>query len=50
MLPGGRSVFSACDAGIPASTVLEQRGLGLSKTIPLDPAHKVEMTIWRRAA
>ena len=33
-LPGGRSVFSACDAGVPAATVLEQHGLRLSKTIP----------------
>ena len=49
-LAGGRSVFSACDAGVPATTVLEQHGLRLSKTIPLDPAHDVEMTIWRRAA
>ena len=49
-LPGGRSVFSACDAGVPATTVLEQHGLRLSKTIPLDPAHDLEMTIWRRAA
>ena len=48
-LPGGRSVFSACDKGVPATTVLEGRGLALSKTIPLDPAHGVEMTIWRRA-
>jgi hypothetical protein len=30
--------------------VLERHGLRLSKTIPLDPAHDVEMTIWRRAA
>ncbi len=49
-LPGGRSVFSACDAGVPAAKVLEQNGLNLSKTIPLDPAHGVEMTVWRRAA
>jgi hypothetical protein len=49
-LPGGRSVFSACDTGVPAATVLEQHGLRLSKTIPLDPAHGVEMTIWRRVA
>jgi hypothetical protein len=49
-LPGGRSVFSACDAGVPATTVLEGHGLSLSKTIPLDPAHGVEMTVWRRAA
>ncbi len=49
-LPGGRSVFSACDTGVPATTVLEQNGLNLTKTIPLDPEHGVEMTIWRRAA
>jgi hypothetical protein len=48
-LPGGRSVFSACDAGVTASTVLEQHGLDLSKRIPLDPAHGVEMAVWRRA-
>jgi len=48
-LPGGRSVFSASDKGVPAATVLEQHGLTLSKTISLDPAHGVEMTIWRGA-
>jgi hypothetical protein len=48
-LPGGRSVFSASDKGVPATAVLEQHGLTLSKTIPLDPAHNVDMTIWRRA-
>jgi len=47
-LPGGRSVFSACDKGVRAAAVLEQHGLALSKTIPLDPAHGVDMTIWRR--
>jgi hypothetical protein len=49
-LPGGRSVFSACDAGVSAARMLEQHGLSLSKTIPLDPTHGVEMTVWRRAA
>ena len=49
-LPGGRFVFSACDKGVPATTVLEQHGLRLSKTIPLDPAHDLDMAIWRRAA
>ena len=49
-LPGGRSVLSACDTGLSAATVLEQHGLNLTKTIPLDPEHGVEMTIWRRAA
>jgi hypothetical protein len=48
-LPGGRSVFSACDKGVPAASVLGGRGLSLTKTIPLDPADGVEMTIWRRA-
>ena len=48
-LPGGRSVFSACDAGVAAAAVLEQHGLNLSERIPLDPAHGVEMDIWRRA-
>ncbi|MBV8662749.1 MAG: hypothetical protein JO107_06570 [Hyphomicrobiales bacterium] len=48
-LPGGRSVFSLCEAGVPAETVLAEGGLALSETIPLDPAHGVEMKIWRRA-
>ena len=48
-LPGGRSVFSACDKGVPAATVLGQHGLSLSETIPLDPAHGVDMAVWRRA-
>ena len=48
-LPGGRSVFSTCDAGVTAATVLEEHGLKLNKRIPLDPAHGVDMTIWRRA-
>jgi hypothetical protein len=47
-LPGGRSVFSASDTGVTAASVLEQHGLSLSQTMPLDPAHNIEMTIWRR--
>ena len=47
-LPGGRSVFSACDAGVSAATVLEQHGLKFSERVPLDPAHGVEMNVWRR--
>jgi hypothetical protein len=49
-LPGGRSVFSACNKGVPATTVLEQHGLSLSERIALDPGHGVEMDVWRRAA
>jgi hypothetical protein len=48
-LAGGRSVFSACDGGVAAATVLEQHALNLEKRIPLDPAQGVEMTVWRRA-
>jgi hypothetical protein len=48
-LPGGRPVFSACGAGVSAAAVLEQHGLALTKTIPLDPARRVELTVWRRA-
>ena len=47
-LPGGRSVFSACDAGVTAASVLEGRGLRPTKTMPLDRERGVEMTIWRR--
>jgi hypothetical protein len=48
-LPGGRSVFSASDAGVSAATMLERHGLKLSERIALDPVHGVEMTVWRRA-
>jgi hypothetical protein len=48
-LPGGRSVFSACEAGVPAEMALAQAGLSLSERIQLDPEHAVEMNIWRRA-
>lgn len=47
-LPGGRGVFSACEAGVSAEAVLAQGGLSFSEMIPLDPANGVEMNIWRR--
>jgi hypothetical protein len=47
-LPGGRFVFSACETGVTAETVLSDNGLHVSERIPLDPAHGVDMTIWRR--
>lgn len=47
-LPGGRALFSACEAGVAAAKVLTDAGLRLSETIALDPAHGVEMNIWRR--
>ena len=48
-LPGGRSVFSACDKGVSAATRASTTRSRPHKTIPLDPAHGVEMTVWRRA-
>jgi hypothetical protein len=42
-------VFSSANAAVSAATVLEQHGLKPSEQIPLDPAHDVEMTVWRRA-
>lgn len=47
-LPGGRAIFSACDAGVPAETVLANAGLRVRERIALDPAHGVEMNVWRR--
>lgn len=49
MLPGGRAVFSACDSGLKAETVLSQAGLHLAEKIPLDPSQGVEMNVWRRS-
>jgi hypothetical protein len=46
-LPGGQSVFSACDTGLSAEAVLTSAGLRLSKKIALDPEHGVEMNVWR---
>ena len=46
-LPGGRFIFSACDKGVSAATVLTNAGLRVRETLPLDPAHGVEMNIWR---
>ena len=50
LLPGGRSVFSACKPGVSAEAVLADAGLSVSETIPLDPEHGVEMKVWRRRA
>ena len=48
-LPGGRSIFSACDAGVPATDVLTAAGLAPAEKVLLDPAQGVDMTIWRKA-
>ncbi|MFY9969577.1 MAG: hypothetical protein WBQ45_21075 [Roseiarcus sp.] len=46
-LPGGQSIFSACDKGLSAETVLSTAGLRVSEKIALDPARGVEMNVWR---
>ncbi len=47
-LPGGRSIFSACDKGVSAEAVLTSAGLRPVEKIPLDPEHGVAMTVWRK--
>jgi hypothetical protein len=47
-LPGGRSLFSACDGGMSAEAVLTRAGLRVGEVIALDPEHGVEMKVWRR--
>lgn len=47
-LPGGRAIFSICDTGVSAEAVLTRAGLSVSERIPLDPAHGVDMNVWRR--
>jgi hypothetical protein len=47
MLPGGQAIFSACDKGLSAETVLSGAGLRVSEKIALDPAQGVEMNVWR---
>ncbi len=46
-LPGGQAIFSACDKGLSAETVLSSAGLRVSEKIALDPARGVEMSVWR---
>ncbi|MGO9769400.1 MAG: hypothetical protein ACLPSW_07555 [Roseiarcus sp.] len=48
-LVGGRGVFSACESGVAAETLLAEGGLRLSERITLDPIQRVEMNVWRRA-
>jgi hypothetical protein len=46
-LPGGRAIFSACEGGVSAASVLTGAGLQVSEKIPLDPANGVDMYVWR---
>jgi hypothetical protein len=46
-LPGGRALFSSCDADLSAEAVLASAGLRVSGKILLDAAHGVDMSVWR---
>ena len=46
-LPGGRALFSGCDAGLSAEAVLASAGLRVREIVVLDAAHGVDMSVWR---
>ncbi len=50
VLRGGRGLFEACEAGIPASRVLRQAGLKAGETVTIDPVARITLTIWRALA
>ena len=45
--PGGRALFSGCDAGLSAEAILANAGLRVSEKIVLDAEHGVDMNVWR---
>lgn len=47
-LPGGRGLFAACEAGVPAEAVLSAGGLVPDPPVVLDAEAEVELTVWRR--
>ena len=48
-LPGGRGVFSACEHGVSAETLLARAGLQPEPTETIDAIEAVTLTVWRRA-
>ena len=47
-LPGGRGLFRACEAGVPAAAILAGGGLAPGPAEVIDPAAAVTLTIWSR--
>jgi hypothetical protein len=47
--PGGRALFSACDQGDRAETVLARAGLQARETRILDAAARIVLTTWRKS-
>jgi hypothetical protein len=46
-LPGGRGLFAACEAGVPAADILAAGGLRPGAEDMIDPAAAVGVTVWR---
>jgi hypothetical protein len=46
-LPGGRALFSGCDAGLSAEALLASAGLRVTEKIVLDAEHGVDISVWR---
>ncbi|WP_201862827.1 hypothetical protein [Microvirga soli] len=49
-VPEGVPVFSGCQDGRSAETILSERGLAPGETQVLDPAGRVTLAIWRASA
>ncbi len=49
-LPGGRGLFGACEAGVPATSILSSGGLVVEEERVLDAEADVTLTIWSRPA
>jgi hypothetical protein len=47
--PGGRALFSACDLGLSAESVLAGAGLRVSEERVIDEAANVVLTVWRKS-
>lgn len=47
LVPGGVALFSGCDEGRSAETILSGRGLKAGARRILDPAVPVTLTVWR---
>ena len=47
LLPGGRGLFRACEAGRPAEDLLDAAGLRAGPTTPIDEAAGVTLAVWR---
>ncbi|MCB8823243.1 hypothetical protein [Microvirga rosea] len=47
-VPGGTALFSACDNGVTAETVLAGNGLRPGGRRILDPVGPVSLTVWQR--